>query len=225
MAAPISDIMLERWPTLVSIPVTQFTGVAGVRTTVSGDAQTAVGNIFSPVNTNLVEDINSTGLYGLKMNTAGDSVNHLWQHPPDIDFSKPIRTRVRWTSGSSTTADTITWKVFRKVMTPNTTSLTNTISTALDTAIPQDTVPVATAFALCHTAYGKWNASADFGPAYSHLLKVEMDAKAVGLAEDIYLLGLDILYTPIISPGAIVSGVPQTGQGRESDLPAGWAAS
>lgn len=220
----VVDIMLERWPHLVSIPVTQFTGVAGVTVTVTGNAETAVGNIFSPVNTNLVENINSSGTYGLKMNTNGHSVNHLWQPPADIDYSKPIRARVRWTSGSQTTADTVLWKLFRKVLVPNVTALSATIDTALDTTIPTDNVPSTTAFVNCVTAYGKWNASTEFGPGYSHMLKVEMDTKAAGLSEDIYLLGLDLLYTPIISPGAVVNGVPQGGQGRESDLPAGWSA-
>lgn len=178
------------------------------------NTSTIVSSLYSAVNTNIVENINSLGLSGVKMNTAGDVIRHYWMPPVDLDYTQPVYARVHWTSGSSTTADTITWKLWRKNRSPNNDALTATIDTALDTVIAQDTVPAGVAFTIGITAAGKWNANA-FLPSNVQELALEMDAKAGGLSEDIYALGVEFLYVPMIGSETCAINTP--------DLPTGWA--
>lgn len=195
---------IDRYWRNLFIPAVDF---SSVRT------PTATPAIASAINTNEALSINSTGIFGVKMNTAGDTIRHYFRVPVDFDSSQPTYVRVHWTSGSSTTADTITWKVFRKARTQNVEALTATIDTALDTAIPQDTVPVATAFAVCVTSSGKINAGS-ITPTDVQELALEMDAKAAGLSEDIFALGVELLYVPLLAKDTYGVNTPA--------LPSGW---
>jgi hypothetical protein len=127
------------------------------------------------------------------MDTAGDLLDHMMKLPYDLDVNKLVRFRVNWTSGSSTTADTIGWKVFYKELIPNVTTIA-AASTALSTVIPSDTV--VGAYTDQWTEYGILNAGAISPLAESWTLQVELDAFAAGLTEDKFLLGLEIVYSP-----------------------------
>ena len=103
---------------------------------------------------NIGAEINSTGLSGLKINTATHATRHITALPLDLDYSNPMYFRVHWTSGSSDVADTITWKVTHGSITPNVSAITSAILRPLTTPIPEDTVPTATAYTHCITSKG-----------------------------------------------------------------------
>lgn len=163
----------------------------------SGNAANADTVLISAASASNWGEINSLGLMGLDMSTAAEEVNTLWALPPDLDITKPIEARVHWTSGSADVADTIDWKLRYLKITPNVTVIISA-ATDLDTVIAQDTVPVATAYAYCAT---EWGAILPAVTAISNKteaieFEVEMDAKAAGLAEAVFFLGLELRYTP-----------------------------
>lgn len=218
----INDYQVERNWRAVSIPAAQFCSAAestldsltlneGTPNTLNtATITTGLGGNGLPL-----QNINSTGLFGVLMNTPGDLVKTLFRAPYDIDYLHPVYVRVLWTSGSSTTADTITWKAFYKVFSPNNDQLSGTINTALDTVIPQDTVAAGTAFTICQTAPGKIDAN-QINDEVLLGLAVEMDAKAGGLSEDVFFLGLELLYVPHVFG-------TKYGAGIVGALPAGWS--
>lgn len=199
-----------------------LTHTASGLVTVDGNAQSNVAVTVtsngSVADADIIEQISTLKVPGVKMNTAGRTARKYFAVPKEWDTGFPLYFRVHWSSGSSTTADTITWKAFVKLLSANNDQLTATVSTALDTVIAQDTVPVGTAWTLGVTAAGKLNTGAVAaqiaGVPNSLICSFEMDAKAVGLSEDIYLLGAEILYVPRISD--------DLGQGRVPPLPADW---
>jgi hypothetical protein len=69
-------------------------------------------------------------------------------------------------------------------------------ATALDTVIPQDLVPVATANAHCVTAWGSINSNKFADNVEALLIEMEMDAFAGGLSEAKHLLALELAWTP-----------------------------
>lgn len=150
-------------------------------------------------------NVNSLGIPGVKINTAGERVRRLVSIS-DINTLIPFYVRVLWSSGSSDTADTITWKVAVKVQTAGA-ALSGTVS---DTVSLADTVS-----GLYHyqtTLADKFAAgTVDNGETF--MVEVEMDAKAAGLTEDIYFLGVELLYLPVIISDIGLS-VPA--------LPTGW---
>lgn len=138
-----------------------------------------------------VGQINSLKLNSYKLNTNGDLVRALAQIP-DVNTAAPVFARVVWTSGSSTLADTIVWKVAVKVQTVDA-ALTVTDPTTVslsDTAL-------GTAYCLQKTPAGTFVAGT-IDNMDNFVLEVEMDAKAVGLSEDIFFLGVELLYVPVI---------------------------
>lgn len=156
-----------------------------------------------------LENINSTNQLGLKMSTNGNAVYHDWLVPADLDQAYPVNIRVNWTTESTTLTDGALWTITRKAMTRNTTALSATISTALDTTIPADVVPVATAYAMATTNKGVINAGS-LTAGEHQLLKIVMTTKTG--ATNIWLLGVEIEYVPIISgqDGAVGQVVDST---------------
>ena len=145
------------------------------------------------------KEISTFGVVGQLMATAASEVNTYMPLPDDIDLSKRIYARVHWTSGSTDTADTVTWKVWYKALVFNTTAILaigNTGGVALDAVIAADDVPVATAYAWAVTEEGYMDAGKLPENTGALLWSVEMDAFDAGLAEDKFFLGLEIRYTP-----------------------------
>ena len=187
-----SDKELLWRPGRLYIPVQRFawaynaTGAAGVKVVGAG----------TPSATNLAfTEIGTTGVVGVVMEAAGDSAMGNTQLPYDVDRAHPIYLRVHWSSGSTDTADTITWLVQYTAIVPNTTAIIDP-ATALSTVIAVDTVPVATANIWCATEWGKINGNTLAKNVEAITFEVEMDAFAVGLSEAKHLLGLEIAYTP-----------------------------
>jgi hypothetical protein len=141
----------------------------------------------------VTQEISTFGIVAPMMDTAGDLLDHYQPLWSDVDLKKNIYFRVRWTSGSATTADTITWKVFYKPLVPNVTTIA-AASTALTTVIAEDTV--AGAYIEQATAWGVLVGNTLAANVEALMLQVELDAFAAGLTEDKFLLGLDIAYSP-----------------------------
>lgn len=172
-------------PGRIYIPAQNFTGIIGA-------AGVSVGtHTGAPVQ----QEISTFGMASILLDTAGDMLVTDGMIPADLDPAKNIKVRAVWTSGSTDTADTVTWLVTYKAFVPNVTALA-TPATALDTVIAAQDVPVATAYALCKTAWGIINGGTISDQAENWAWNVEMDAFDAGLAEDKFLLGLEIAYTP-----------------------------
>ena len=178
-----SDACFEWRPKRLYIPVPNFSGILGA----AGVSVGAGGG--APVQ----QEISTFGIVSILMDTAGDLLDHNLQMPHDIDIAKDIRFRVHWTSGSATTADTITWKVFYKSIVPNTTTIA-AASTALDTVIAEDTV--AGAYIWQATEWGVLKGGTLAFNVEALMLQVELDAFAAGLTEDKFPLGLEVAYSP-----------------------------
>lgn len=141
-----------------------------------------------------LQEISTLGVSGVLMNTDGDVCHTSWDLPPDFDEGRPCYVRVRWACGSTDTADMVLWKVFYKLISVNNDALTATVNTALDTVIPSDAVPVATAYTLAGTRGGKIDAGSITNGANTLLLAVEMDTKDTDMSEDLYFHSLQIAY-------------------------------
>lgn len=157
----------------------------------------------------VLENINSTGTLGLKMSTDGNYVLHDWLVPFDLDVAYPVNMRLLWCTESTTLSHGTLFTVTRKAMTRNTTALSATISTALDTVIPADVVPVATAYAFNTTNKGVINPGS-LTAGEHQLLKIVQTTKTG--ATNIWLLGAEIEYVPTISGqrGAGGNVIPST---------------
>lgn len=179
----VSDKAFSWRPSRLYVPISSFSGILGA-------AGVSVGaGTGAPVQ----QEISTFGVVSILMDTAGDLLDHHLQLPYDVDLKKDIRFRVHWTSGSSTTADTITWKVFYKAIVPDTTTIA-AASTALDTVIAEDTVIGAYTWQV--TSWGVLKAGTLALNTEALMLQVEMDAFAVGLSEDKFPLGLEMAYSP-----------------------------
>lgn len=209
------------------IPVTAFTGIgpmwlskgAIVASTEIGilddSADNIIGNnaisaaqmLLGPASMGsgnpYLAEIGTIGLVGLRTNTDGDDVHHLMRIPLHWDHKYPVYVRVVWATASTTNSDTVTWKVLFNLLEPTTTLLNRLIApaTALDTAIPQDTVVGGFGPQVMVTENGVINADTltPDVPAkpYQYIqLLVEMDAKEEELTEDLFLVGLEFEYTP-----------------------------
>lgn len=182
------DSGLSWKPGRVWLPATNFSSYIG-----------AAPNAGIHTGAEVWKEISTFGVVGQLMATAASEVNTYMPLPDDIDLGKRIYARVHWTSGSTDTADTVTWKVWYKPLIFNTTAILAigaTGGTALDSVIAADDVPVGTAYAWAVTEEGYLDAGKLPETTGALLLSVEMDAFDVGLSEDKFLLGLELRYTP-----------------------------
>lgn len=186
-------------PGLYSLALTQGPPVSW---TLGVDASTSVlGGASQGV---VLENVNSTGTLGLKMSTDTNYVLHDFLVPGDYDQAYPLNMRLVWCTESTTLTHGSLFTVTRKAMTRNTTALSATISTALDTPIPADLVPVATAYAMLTTNKGVINANT-LTAGEHQLLKITQTTKTG--ATNIWLLGLEYEYVPTFS-GQLGKGGP-----------------
>lgn len=147
------------------------------------------------------QDVSTFGATGALMNNNDDAVTALYTVPPDCDVIKPIYVRVLWSSLSQTAADTVLWKVFYKLISLDNDALSATISTPLNTVIGTDTVGSTTAGMTRATDWGVINPGSITNIGCIVQLLLEMDAKAVGLTEDLYALGIEFAYHRLVKKG------------------------
>lgn len=100
-------------------------------------------------------EVTDSGVCGLHLDADGDGVAFAWPIPFDLDIDYEVEFRVHWSSGSTTTTDTIEWIVKYKELTVDSTAI-DAPSTALNTVIATDT-NVAGVNAWQATAWGKIN--------------------------------------------------------------------
>jgi hypothetical protein len=180
-----SDKELLWRPGRAYYPVQGFTGVIGA-------AGVSVGaHTGAPVQ----QEITTMGLVGVLLDTAADAVVTDMKIPYDLDVSKNIYARVVWTCGSTDVADTVTWRLLYRAMTPSVTALA-TPATALDTAIAAQDVPVATAYVMINSPWGVIKGGTISEKAEHWAWLLELNAFDAGLTEDKFALGLEIMYTP-----------------------------
>lgn len=157
----------------------------------------AEDTLISTVDTDVVRrEVSSLAATGALMNADGDTVTALWALPSDADYAKPIYVRVLWATESVTAADTVLWRLFYKLVSLDNDALSATINTALDTVIAEDTVGSTTAGKTRITAWGIINGGSITSANCILQLKLEMQTKAVGLAENLYALALEFSYQP-----------------------------
>ena len=144
-----------------------------------------------------VDEVSTFEVCALRMDSDGDSVTHRMRIPVDVDPEFAMGFRINWTSGSSTVADTVSFIGLLDFKAEGVALAAPT--TALDTAI-----------ALLDNVTGAWHnqwTARGVKDAYfltreqieagAHMLmNIEMDAKASGLAEALFCLGLEIDYVP-----------------------------
>lgn len=169
---------------LSKVAATTRTGAAGVQPPRSS----ASGN---PV----LGEISASGVMGLLMNTNGDEVRNFMRIPNKWDRQHPIYLRVAWTTNSITVADTVLWQFRYNLMVPNTTQLGSSPVTELDTILVADNA-LATQRVIQLTEKGKINARSISNTDEYIFFTVEMGAKAGGLAESLWFVGLEVEYTP-----------------------------
>lgn len=184
-------------PGRIYYPAMFFTGMSVSAINEGGAANDAYGVNWEGSHTGapISKEISTFGINGILLDTATDTVQHDAAIPYDLDPRHPVYMRVVWTSGSTDVTDTVGWVVKYKQLVPNVTALA-TAATALDSTIAAMDVPVATAYALCKTGWGRINGGTITDTAEHWVLYVEMNTFDAGLAEDKFFLGLEVAYTP-----------------------------
>lgn len=175
-------------PGRMYFPVSTFTSMLD-------DATTGVPG-GSGVGAVVTQEVSTLETVAILMDTAADEASHIMAVPYDLDRRHPIYVRVHWTSGSATAADTIDWVVRYLKIVPNVTVIASP-ATVLDLTIAQDTC-IGVGYEWQTTEWGAIQPAATAFADNVELIswEVEMDAFAAGLAEDKFLLGLEIMYTP-----------------------------
>lgn len=159
-----------------------------------------------PDATVVVGNVNALGLAGWKMNTDGERIRRLCQIA-DVNTAAPVFARVLWTTASTTAADTVLWKVSVKVQTAE-----DALTVSSPTTVSLTDNATASAYEYL-VSPGDDFVAGTIDNMDTFVLEVEMDTKAVGLTEDIYFLGVELLYVPVV--------VADLGQALAS-LPSGW---
>lgn len=146
-------------------------------------------------------EIGSLGLAGMLMAAAADDVRHTMIVPSHWNRHHDIGVRVIWSSEAAAVGDRdVTWKFLYLELTPGTTALAAP-ATALDTVITAQ-APAGTAKVIERGNQGiiAANSIADAALYWSFL--VEMDAIDAAFTENVYLLGVEFEYVPVLTPGS-----------------------
>ena len=85
-------------------------------------------------------EIAALGVSGLRMDAAGEEASFLVMLPYDIDPRSEVGVTVHWTTHSSETSDTLTWKVSYNALKANAAVTAVGSASALDTTIDADNV-------------------------------------------------------------------------------------
>ena len=137
-------------------------------------------------------EINSLGLVGIQMEAAGDDAHILWPIPDNLCINCPIKISVLWSTNSTTTTQTATWKILYKRL-----ALGDGLAAAatdLNTTITADSV-LGTAYGLNETPQGVITSGTLSRGDILHLL-AELDAVS-GLnpaVSGVYFHGIYIEY-------------------------------
>lgn len=157
----------------IYIPVTQFSGFLNDQSLGSG--------------TPALQEINSLGVVGARIDATGDSCHHLFFVPKDFNVDTNIKIEVVWCTNSANTGQTATWRVRHSPIADG--EALAAAGTDLDSVITADSV--LGAFVVAIAPYGLI-----FNGALNHSdlvhLNVTLDAVS-GLnpaVDQVFLLGI-----------------------------------
>ncbi len=155
------------------IPVTEFSGY--------------LTDTFLGTGTPALENIDSLNIVGARIEAVNDACHHLWRIPLDFNVDSNIRISCVWTTNSSDTSETATWKAEYSPIASGETLIAP--STALDTVISADTV--LGSYKIAESPYGTiFNGNLNHGDYVN--LKISLSAvSGLNPASDIvFLLGV-----------------------------------
>lgn len=172
----------------IYIPVTQFSGYYRIS---SIDDLTEVDeNIqFAGSGNPILQEINSLGIVGARIDAAGDACHHLFYVPKDLNVDTNIKFEVVWCTNSTDTSETATWRVRYSASAAG--EVLSAATTALSATISADNVVGATAYMVAIAPFGLlYRGNLQHGD-FMHL-EVSLSA-ASGLnpaSDEVFLLGL-----------------------------------
>lgn len=139
-------------------------------------------------------EIAASGISGFQINAAGDTAATLIDLQ-EVDITKQIRFRLIWTQSSTTATDTVDWIILYTPIVLGTTVLIDP-ATALDTVVPLANASSGVASVLQASGFGVINRNKI--PNTAEYLAVSIEADAIGTfsADEVYLMGLEVRYTP-----------------------------
>lgn len=189
----ISSNKIHRLRQIDFIPVTQFQGL-----TTGGTVFTSVG-AGGPV----FQEISTFGFNGLLMDTAADEVSHFMRIPTNWDRDNNIYVRMIYATSSVTATDDITWQFLYGLYTPNTDALAAP-ATALDTPLVLETV-TGVDFTLERSDVPGILNGGTISDANLYMSFTCVELLETGIAEDIFLLGVEFEYTVKQDHGNLVT--------------------
>lgn len=140
------------------LPLTAYGGYYAIAlTTEAAAAEPVIGALYISAGTGAPypTEVTDSGIVGLYVNDTADSVGILYPIPYDMDVKSPMDFAIMWTSNTSTSTETVTWKVLYTELTMNSEAIEAGAS-ALDTVIAAD-AQAGTAQAIQQTAWGTLN--------------------------------------------------------------------
>jgi len=167
------------------IPVTQFSGFYRIV-----DATDATKNEkiqFAGVGNPVLEEINSLGIIGARIEAVNDACHHLFYVPKDLNVDTNIKFEVVWCTNNAVLTNTATWKVQYSAIASG--EALSAASTALSSVITADNV--LGAYKVAVAPYGLL-----YGGVLEHgdMLHLDVSLGAVsGLdpaADEVFLLGI-----------------------------------
>lgn len=145
------------------------------------------------VGTAKVQEVNSLGFAGVQMTAAAQDVHMILPIPSNMCVACQLKVSVAWSTSSTTTSQTATWKVLYSAIAAG--EALAVAGTALDTAIVADSV-TSVAYALQETPQGIIVSNTLSRSDMLHIL-VELDAVS-GLnpaSDTVFLHGVYLEYT------------------------------
>lgn len=180
-------------PGRLYIPAMSFTGLTVGAINEGGAGNFAIGRKWANTGETVNAALVTGGIFGVQFDSISDSLDTDIMIPYDLDPQKNVYVRVVWTSGSTSTSDTITWAVSHQVFIPNQTQL-SAATTALNKVIPLQNYPSTSSLVLCKTDWGI--IAPDTISEYAEHWRFVVSLPAFSMAAAKYLLGLEIAYTP-----------------------------
>ena len=177
-------------PGRIYIPAWQFAGLDFEATGANDIKSTGTG---TPSATNLiVAEINTSGITGINMLTAANSVNHLLEVPSDLDPSQPIYASVYWTANN--TSGSVDWNLFYKLFTGNSTVLGSAEAAVAFTNDPAAHTMAGVAYTLMRTPEARIPGGT-IGDT-TELLQLAVVMNALVTITTPFFVGLALRYTP-----------------------------
>lgn len=177
-------------PGRLYIPATSFAGLVYEATATAGIKSAGTGTATGA--NLLTTEVNTSGIAGLAMTTAANSVSHLMEIPADLDLAFPLYAQVYWTANN--TSGSTDWRVLYKPYIAGTTVL----GTAEAATAPGVVGAAQTMAAVAYTVMRTPNMKI-FGnilPDTTEMLQLNVVMNALVTITTTFFLGLALRYTP-----------------------------